>query len=81
LVQQGQAQGDIAAEIDIDLAAFIFGAVFNELGQYMYRRRLEEEGDDWPQRPFYESESVNRILNQALHILERGMSASPTSQM
>lgn len=81
LVEQGQAQGDIAAAIDIDLAAFIFSTVFNELGQYMYRRRLEEEGDDWPERPFYESASVNRALNQTLHVLERGMSTSPPSQM
>lgn len=73
LVARGKAQGDIAPEIDEDLAAFIFHTVFTELGQYMLQRVGDEAFQEALGADFYEDEAIQRIFTQTLEILERGM--------
>lgn len=73
LVARGKAQGDIAPEIDDDLAAFIFHTVFTELGQYMWERLGDEAFQEALGADFYEDEAIQQIFSQTLEILERGM--------
>ena len=71
LLAQGQAQGDVAPDIDVDLAAFIFNVVFMELGQYMFQR-LQVDAEEAAQE-FFNSEAAQALLDQALQILESGV--------
>jgi AcrR family transcriptional regulator len=75
LVEQGQARGDIAPEIDPDLAAFLFNVIFSELGEYLLNRL---QGKDMPEdgRSLFETPAAKRLFNQVLHILEFGMAIS-----
>lgn len=73
LVARGKAQGDIAPDIDDDLAAFIFHTIFTELGQYMLQRLGDEAFREALGADFYENEAVQQIFSQTLEILERGM--------
>lgn len=84
LVAQGKAQGDIAPQIDEDLAAFIFNTIFTELGRYILQR--------FPQRPapaqgrmedlrgFFETDEVQAVFGQTLTILEHGMASNGRPQ-
>ncbi len=71
LVAQGKAQGDIAPEINEELAAHIFNSVFSELGKIMLelapKRNLQDVG------AFFESAEVQELFEQTLAILEKGM--------
>lgn len=77
LVALGKKQGVITAEIDDDLAAFLFNTVFTELGQYMIARFKERA----PQRPggteqfraFFEEDEVQDLFAQTVTFLERGL--------
>ena len=72
LVQQGQSRGDIAPDIDPDLAAFLFNTVFSELGAYLLNR-LQDEAGLADGRSLLETPEAERLFNQVLHILEAGM--------
>lgn len=77
LVALGKSQGDIAPEIDEDLAAFLFNTVFVELGQYIVRRFPEHFASVAPGtgtvRAFFESEQVQQVFDETITILEFGM--------
>lgn len=74
LVAQGKRQGDIAADIDEELAAFIFDALISDLGRYMITKVINERGTDWQGRqPFFDLPETKRIFVQSLRILEFGM--------
>jgi AcrR family transcriptional regulator len=75
LVEQGQAGGDIAAEIDPDLAAFLFNVIFSELGGYLLNRLQDEDGPE-DGRSLFETAETERLFDQVLHILEFGMGTS-----
>ncbi|MEA3335945.1 MAG: TetR/AcrR family transcriptional regulator [Chloroflexota bacterium] len=77
LVALGKAQGDIASDIDEELAAFIFDLFISDLGRYMLQRVTAERGSDWQgQQPFFEFPEVRATYEQALRILEFGMSTN-----
>lgn len=72
LVEQGQARGDIDSKIDPDLAAFLFNVVFTELGGYLLNRL--QDGDALVDgRSLFETPEAERLFDQVLYILERGM--------
>jgi len=72
LVEQGQARGDIAPELDADLAAFLFNVIFSELGGYLLGR-LQDEIASEDGRSLFESPEAERLFDQVLQILESGM--------
>jgi TetR/AcrR family transcriptional regulator len=73
LVALGKEQGDIPPELDEDLAAYIFDAIFLGLGQYLFLR-VGMSADGPPgQQAFFESPEVGRIFEQTVNILEQGM--------
>ncbi len=85
LVAQGKAQGNIAPTIDEGLAAFFFHTIFTELGAYLLNRLAEEGADGGSDgrsadRPLFDSLTANTLFNQAIHILQFGMSAPETPQ-
>ena len=74
LVAQGKRQGDIAVDIDEDLAAFIFNVIFTELGAYMLQRlTVKESPEPAGGRSLFDSPEARAIFDQALRILESGM--------
>lgn len=76
LISQGIAQGDIDPAVDPHLAAFVFQAIFTELGTYLLQRldidttRIAESGHLPP-----EFAASQAIFDQLLRILECGMAA------
>lgn len=74
LVQQGREQGAIDPAIDPDVAAFMFNAVFTNLGDYLLQRLailpetlLVEKGGG------FADPEASLIFDQVLQILELGM--------
>jgi AcrR family transcriptional regulator len=74
LIEQGIAQGDVRADVDPSLAAYVFDAVFSNLGEYLLSRsgvdrdRLAREGT-FP----VESPEVQSIFDQLMQIMECGL--------
>lgn len=73
-VQQGIQKGYIKADIDPNIAAFIFNAVFTNLGQYLMERfeiqpdnLLKEGGQAFNQN------TTQEAMNQVINILEHGL--------
>jgi TetR/AcrR family transcriptional regulator len=74
LVQQGVEQGVIDAEIDPDVAAFMFNVVFTNLGDFIMKQQaivpeqlLHERGQA------FSSPEIEKMFDQVLHILQCGM--------
>jgi AcrR family transcriptional regulator len=80
LVAIGKAQGDIAPEIDNDLAAFLFDTVFSNLGQYLlpYITQYQESP---PQGDTFFAAEVVAIFEQTLSILQYGMGKARPPQI
>ena len=74
LVAQGQASGDIDANIDPDLAAFLFNVIFSELGGYLLNR-LQDVDVSGDGRSLFETPEAEQLFDQVLHILEFGLGA------
>ena len=74
LVEVGQAQGDIAPDLDPGLAAVIFDGVLNNVGRYIVERVIGE-GDVAEQEvgPFWSVLSVKELFAQTVSILEHGL--------
>jgi TetR/AcrR family transcriptional regulator len=74
LVEAGKRQGDIAAEIDAELAAVIFDATLNAVGHYIVER-VAREGDavEQEKRSFLEHPEVKMLFAQTVGILEHGL--------
>lgn len=79
LVQQGLEQHAIAPAIDPDVAAFMFNAVFTNLGDYLLQRLailpetlLVEKGGG------FADPEADLIFDQVLYILESGMGTKET---
>jgi AcrR family transcriptional regulator len=72
LVEQGQARGGIAPEIDPDLAAFLFNVIFTELGGYLLHR-LQDGHELEDGRSLFETAEAEKLFDQVLQILEAGM--------
>ncbi|MCP4165936.1 MAG: TetR/AcrR family transcriptional regulator [Chloroflexi bacterium] len=74
IVALGKRQGDIAPDINEELAAYIFGIVMSDLGRFMIDKVVSERGSDWQgKQPFYEMPETKGIFEQTLRILEFGM--------
>ncbi|HSM56685.1 MAG TPA: TetR/AcrR family transcriptional regulator [Candidatus Sulfomarinibacteraceae bacterium] len=83
LVAQGKAQGDIAPEIDDDLAAFMFNTIFTELGRHILQRFPQrpdtESGRVDDLRAFFDGDEVQAIFSQTLAILQHGLAPTGAS--
>src|SRR5262249_43979688 len=75
LVAIGKEQGDIAPEINDDLAAFIFSSVFANLGQYIAPYILKNEAIQHDGKIFWTPEAMT-LFEQTLSILEHGLGRS-----
>ncbi|HMN31069.1 MAG TPA: TetR/AcrR family transcriptional regulator [Caldilineaceae bacterium] len=79
LVATGKAQGDIAPEIDEELAAFFFEAIFSMLGQFLAAHIATDKTTDkevWQERhAIFERPEVIRFFDQTIDMLEQGLGA------
>ncbi len=74
LITQGKTQGNINPEIDNDIAAFVFNAIFTELGKYMMERlEITDELVNEDGRSSFDSPQAEAIFDQVLNILQSGM--------
>ncbi len=74
LVQQGVGQGMIDPEIDADVAAFIFNAVFTNLGDFIMKQQsMTPEDLLGKQGQAFTSPEIEKIFDQVLRILRLGM--------
>jgi AcrR family transcriptional regulator len=73
LVERGKAQGDIAPEIDDELAAFLFDAIFSTLGQFLMQRIAQREEEWRGRQAISELPEVTRLFDQTVGILEHGL--------
>lgn len=76
LVEAGKAQGVVRADADSDLAAFMFNAVFMELGRYMLNRLAldpQQLVDDGP--GILANTEAQAIFDGVMTILEQGLAA------
>ncbi|MCC6167843.1 MAG: TetR/AcrR family transcriptional regulator [Caldilineaceae bacterium] len=81
LVATAKAQGDIAPEVDDELAAFMFDTIITALGQYLLSRAKDYPGVAHGHPAFYERPDVVRIFDQTINILEHGMGVSQAVQV
>ena len=74
LVEVGKQQGDIAPDIDQELAAVIFDAITNQVGRHILER-VAKEGTAIEQdgRAFLERPEVKELFAQMVEVLEHGM--------
>jgi AcrR family transcriptional regulator len=80
LVAGGMARGEIDSALDPDVVAFVFAAVFSELGDYMLNRMMASaermaEGD----LSIMAAEESQSVFDAVLMILRRGMATPPGS--
>lgn len=74
LIEVGKQQGDIAAEVDADLAAVVFDAILSSMGRYILERvaRTERAASD-PARSVMEHPEVKELFARTMDILQYGM--------
>lgn len=76
LVQQGREQGAIDLDIDPDVAAFMFNAVFTNLGDYLLKRlKILPETLLVKKGGGFADPDASKVFDQILHILESGLGA------
>ena len=74
LVQQGVGQGMIDPEIDAAVAAFIFNAVFTNLGDFIMKQQsMKPEDLLGKQGQAFTSPEIEKLFDQVLRILRLGM--------
>src|SRR5690606_34936691 len=73
LAIKGKEQGAIAQEIDEELAAFIFEAIFSGLAQYLRPQMAIRRDNPSHGEALFEMPDIIRIFDQTLDILEFGM--------
>ncbi len=78
LIALGKAQGDIAPDIDDELAAEVFWLVLSEMGQRILRRINEQHGTEWHGRKAaFDFPETQALYAQLLRILEFGLGNHP----
>lgn len=78
LVALGKEQGDIAPEIDDDLAAFLFTTFLTEFTRYLIDKIVAVHGSGWQgKQAIVEFPEFRRLFEQALWVLEHGLAAHP----
>lgn len=74
LLARGMAEGDLAPDLDPELATFIFNSVFLHLGEYLLKRLKIPTNKLLEEEPFlFESNEADEIFTGIMHILEHGM--------
>jgi AcrR family transcriptional regulator len=73
LLERGKAQGDIAPEIDDELAAFLLDAIFSTLGPFLMQRIAQREAEWQGKQAIGELPEVTRLFDQTVNILEHGL--------
>jgi AcrR family transcriptional regulator len=74
LVEVGKQQGDIAADLDPELAAVIFDATLNTVGRYIFERAIREGyAAEQENQTFLERPEVQTLFAQTMSILEHGL--------
>jgi TetR/AcrR family transcriptional regulator len=77
LVELGIQQGDIAADLDPEVAAFIFDAVLTNLGNFWLQRLgSEEKSLAMIEQPYFDRPDLNDLFTCTVSILEHGMGRS-----
>lgn len=80
LVEAGKQQGDIAADIDAELAAVIFDATLNAVGYYILERAARDgDAAEQEKRSFFEHPEVKMLFAQTVGILEYGLGRRMTN--
>ncbi len=73
LVRHGIAQGDIRNDVDPELAAVLFNAVFTEIGTYiMTMLQLDNEHLHELDTNVFQTPEVERVFDSTLSMLEHG---------
>ena len=72
LVELGKQQGEIAADVDTELAAFLFDTILSNLPAYLLQYMLPEEKSP-AHTPGASVSVMTDISGQIVEILERGM--------
>jgi len=71
LVRQGIKRGDLRPDLDPQVAAFVFGAIFTQLADYL----AGESASAGRARAASQSKKTQRALEQIMALLEQGMRA------
>jgi AcrR family transcriptional regulator len=74
LVEIGKAQGDIAAELDTHVVAYIFDTVLSNLGNYLIQHELARNvADTATGQSITAKTEIDALLTGIVNILESGM--------
>ena len=78
LVTIGKAQGDIAADIDDDMATSVLRLLFTEIGREIILALIDQYGTDWQGKtPVFDFPEAQRKYDQLVRILEYGLAGEP----
>lgn len=74
LVEFGKRQGDLAPDLDVEVAAYIFDSVLSNLGNYVMQHQLiRNVGDVESSRSIYAQSEMDGVFSKIVNILESGM--------
>ena len=74
LVALGKAQGDIAPDLDDEMAATVFRLVLSEMGRYVVQQIVALHGTEWQgQKAILDFPEAQRMYEQILQMLEFGL--------
>ncbi len=73
LIQKGKADGHIREDVDPNMAAFMFNAVFNKLGEYMMKRLDIAPEELLENVGALETPEGEALFNSVIDMLEKGM--------
>ncbi|MBK8047208.1 MAG: hypothetical protein IPK16_08855 [Anaerolineales bacterium] len=81
LVEFGKRQGDIATDLDVEVAAFIFDSVLSNLGNYVMQHNLIRNiADVDNDRSIYAQSEMDGVFSKIVNILEFGMGPAKPRQ-
>ncbi|MCU0494756.1 MAG: hypothetical protein MUD01_24480, partial [Chloroflexaceae bacterium] len=74
LVQQGIARGDLAADLDVDVATAVVSGVLREVGSLVLAR-LQINQEELPAVALsrFDSPEVERLFDDLIRVLEHGL--------
>ena len=74
LVALGKQQGDIAPELDDEMAATVFRVILSEMGRHIIQRIVAQYGTDWQgETAIFEFPEAQAMYAQLLQMLEFGL--------
>jgi AcrR family transcriptional regulator len=74
LVAQGKADGTIRADVDDDLAAWLFSTVFSDFGRHVAGRLDAAEQEAAAAGGFFSASAMRPLFDQLIAVLEQGLS-------